>query len=72
MLAIQWEFDKQTTWNDVRMKDTTFKYEPKNLLDEKRVQVTKKYIVTRKKVWVKLKNGLFSWRYKLVARDQTH
>ena len=58
MLAIWWECDKQTTWNDVRMKDTTFKY------DEKRVQVTEKNIVTRKKVWVKLKNGLFSWRYK--------
>ena len=67
MLAIRWECDKQTTWNDVRMK-----YEPKNVLDEKRVQVIKKDTVTRKKVWMKLKNGLFGWRYKLVARDQTH
>ena len=59
-------------WNDVRMKYTTFKYDPKSVLDEKRVQVTKKNTVTRKKVWMKLKNGLFGWRYKLVARDQTH
>ena len=48
------------------------KYEPKNVLDEKRVRGIKKDTVTKKKVWIKLKNGLFGWRTKLVARDQTN